>query len=123
MTRYPAITLVSGILLCGAYWVPLIDEEVPPEELPWMWLGLVFLLSPYVVLAVLAVVAGGIKPLAWAVFLAILLATTAAGIAFVLSSASSTAGLLFIWLVPLQLTVAGATALPPFRRNQTPPVR
>jgi hypothetical protein len=118
MTRYPAITLVSGILLCGSYYVPLIGAEVPLEELPWLFPGFVFLVSPYVVLAALAVVPGGIKPLVWAVVLAILLATTGAGMAFVLSSTSSTAGLLFTWLVPLQLAIAGATALPPFRRKR-----
>ena len=50
---------------------------------------------------------------AWALILLVLVSMTAAGLAA--SESSSTGGLVFIWLLPLQLLVAAAVRLPPFR--------
>jgi hypothetical protein len=52
----------------------------------------------------------------WALILLVLVLMTAAGLAA--SESSSTGGLVFLWLLPLQLLVAAAVLLPPFRRKR-----
>lgn len=97
------VTIIAGVALVGAFFLPAVfavaaDEgENPTDGL----IGAALLLSPYLVLAL----AGRRARLsAWIVLLILLLVGTSLGL--VAAGSSSTGGLIFLWLLPLQLILA-----------------
>lgn len=97
------VAVVVGAAVIGTVFLPAVfgvanDEgEDPTDGL----IGATLLLAPYLVFAL----TGRHAPLgAWIALLLVLLAGTSLGL--VAAGSSSTGGLIFLWLLPLQLVVA-----------------
>lgn len=73
--------------------------------------GALLLAAPYLLLALTA--SGDTRAWAWTASLVLLVAMTAVGL--LVAGTSSTGGLVFIWIVPLQLLIATGVLAEPFR--------